>query len=52
MSLLEQMIGNAVPVKQVEYIACCISNYISEKEDPLDPIKQKSVHLLLFRESK
>ena len=48
---LEQMIGNAVPVKQAEYIARCISTYISEKEVPLDPTKQKSVQLLLFRES-
>ena len=49
---LEQMIGNAVPVKQAEYIAHCISTYISEKENTLDPIEQKSVQLLLFRESK
>ena len=49
---LEQMIGNAVPVKQAEYIARCISTYISEKEETLDPIEQKSVQLLLFRESK
>ena len=48
---LEQMIGNAVPVKQAEYIARCISTYITEKEAPLDPTKQKSVQLLLFRES-
>ena len=49
---LEQMIGNAVPVKQAEYIARCINTYVSEKEDPLDPIDQQSVQLLLFRESK
>jgi DNA (cytosine-5)-methyltransferase 1 len=49
---LEQMIGNAVPVKQAEYIARCIDTYISEKEKPLDPIKQESIQLLLFRESK
>jgi len=48
---LEQMIGNAVPVKQAEYIAQCISTYISEKDARLDPTKQKSVQLLLFRES-
>ena len=49
---LEQMIGNAVPVKQAEYIAHCINAYISEKEDTLDPTQQSSVQLLLFRESK
>ena len=49
---LEQMIGNAVPVKQAEYIARCISNYISEKGNGLAPIEQESVQLLLFRESK
>lgn len=49
---LEQMIGNAVPVSQAQYIARCINTYISEKEETLDPIKQKSVQLLLFRESK
>ena len=48
---LEQMIGNAVPVKQAEYIARCISAYISEKGDTLNPIKQESVQMLLFRES-
>ncbi|MCY3721974.1 MAG: DNA cytosine methyltransferase [Candidatus Poribacteria bacterium] len=48
---LEQMIGNAVPVKQAEYIARCIDAYISEKDVRLDPTKQKSVQLLLFRES-
>ena len=48
---LEQMIGNAVPVKQAEYIARCVSTYISEKENGLEPIDQKSVQLLLFRES-
>ena len=49
---LEQMIGNAVPVKQAEYIARCISSYISEKGNGLAPIEQESVQLLLFRESK
>ena len=49
---LEQMIGNAVSVKQAEYIAHCINSYISEKEDTLDPTQQSSVQLLLFRESK
>ena len=49
---LEQMIGNAVPVKQAEYIARCINAYISEKEDTLDPTQQNSVQLLLFRESR
>ena len=48
---LEQMIGNAVPVKQAAYIARCISTYVSEKGDTLDPMEQKSVQLLLFRES-
>lgn len=48
---LEQMIGNAVPVKQAEYIASCIGAYISEKGDTLNPIKQESVQMLLFRES-
>ena len=38
---LEQMIGNAVPVKQAEYIARCINDYISEKKDPSDPIQQE-----------
>ena len=49
---LEQMIGNAVPVKQAEYIARCINTYISEKKNTLDPTKQESVQLLLFQESK
>ena len=49
---LEQMIGNAVPVKQAEYIARCISSYISEKENTVDLIEQESVQLLLFRESR
>ena len=49
---LEQMIGNAVPVKQAEYIARCISSYISEKENTVDSIEQESVQLLLFRESR
>ena len=49
---VEQMIGNAVPVKQAEYIARCINAYILEKEDLLDPIQQDSVQLLLFRELK
>ena len=48
---LEQMIGNAVPVKQAEYIARCINAYISEKGAPSDLIQQDSVQLLLFRES-
>ena len=37
---LEQMIGNAVPVKQAEYIARCITAYISEKKALSDPIQQ------------
>lgn len=37
---LEQMIGNAVPVKQAEYIAHCINAYISEKKGLSDPIQQ------------
>ena len=49
---LEQMIGNAVPVKQAEYIAHCINAYVSEKKVLADPIRQDSVQLLLFRESK
>ena len=48
---LEQMIGNAVPVKQAAYIARCINTYISEKGNNLSPIKQESVQMLLFRES-
>lgn len=48
---VEQMIGNAVPVKQAEYIAQCISTYISEKGSTCDPHQQHSVQLLLFRES-
>ena len=47
---LEQMIGNAVPVKQAEYIARCIEAYISEKGSPSDSVQQDSVQLLLFRE--
>ena len=46
------MIGNAVPVKQAEYIARCISTYTSEKGDDLNQTEQKSVLLLLFRESR
>ena len=38
---LEQMIGNAVPVKQAEYIARCINAYILKKKDPSDPIQQE-----------
>ena len=49
---LEQMIGNAVPVKQAEYIARCIGNYIAEKGNDLKPIKRESVQLLLFREAR
>lgn len=49
---LEQMIGNAVPVKQAEYIACCIRNYISEEGNTVDSVEQESVQLLLFRESR
>lgn len=49
---LEQMIGNAVPVKQAEYIARCIDAYISGKVDSLNLIQPDSVQLLLFRESK
>ena len=49
---MEQMIGNAVPVKQAEYIARCIRTYIAEEEDTLNPIEQKSVQLLLFQESR
>ncbi len=49
---LEQMIGNAVPVKQAEYIARCIRAYTSEHGNVLDSIKQKSVQLLLFKESR
>ena len=48
---LEQMIGNAVPVKQAEYIARYINAYISEKETPSDLMQQDSVQMLLFRES-
>ncbi len=47
---LEQMIGNAVPVKQAEYIAHCIDAYISEKRNPSDSVQQEPVQLLLFRE--
>lgn len=47
---LEQMIGNAVPVKQATYVAECIRTYLLEKEGDIDPIKQESVQLLLFRE--
>ncbi len=49
---LEQMIGNAVPVKQAEYIASCIDAYILEKGTPLNPTQHDSVQLLLFRESR
>lgn len=40
---LEQMIGNAVPVKQAEYIARCINAYISEKKDLSDPTQQSFI---------
>lgn len=49
---LEQMIGNAVPVNQAEYIARCINTYILEKDESLDSKNQQTVQLLLFRESK
>ena len=48
---LEQMIGNAVPVKQAEYIARCIDTYVSEKGNPSDSAQHDSVQLLLFRET-
>ena len=49
---LEQMIGNAVPVKQAEYIARCINAYISEKKDPSYSTQQDFVRLLLLPESR
>ena len=30
---LEQMIGNAVPVKLAEYVADCITEYITDKQE-------------------
>ncbi len=47
---LEQMIGNAVPVKQAEYVARCIDTYVWEKRNPSSPAQHDSVQLLLFRE--
>jgi len=48
---LEQMIGNAVPVKQAEYIAYCLNDYILDKHDTLNNIEYTPIQLLLFRES-
>lgn len=49
---LEQMIGNAVPVKQAEYIARCINSYILKKEHSSTSKNQHPIQLSLFRESK
>lgn len=48
---LEQMIGNAVPVNQAEYIAHCIKTYIIDKGNTSEPRSCQTVQLLLFRES-
>ncbi len=49
---VEQMIGNAVPVKQAEYVARCLRAYIEEKQNSADTSRAQSVQLLLFQESK
>jgi DNA (cytosine-5)-methyltransferase 1 len=46
---IEQMIGNAVPVKLAEYVANCLSMYISNMRDGINPIflARQSQQLLL-----
>jgi len=47
---VEQMIGNAVPVKQAESVARCIRTYLKDEKCEDDRISSKSIQLLLFRE--
>ena len=44
----EQMIGNAVPVKQAEYIARCIKSYILKNENNLESENKHPIQLRLF----
>ena len=42
------MIGNAVPVKQAEYVARCIRACFEKGEDVLKGMHQKAAQLSLF----
>lgn len=44
---VEQMIGNAVPVKLAEYVARCIQQFLDDGR-PTYPLEQPSVQLSLF----
>lgn len=48
---LEQMIGNAVPVKQAEYVARCIRAAIDADENALRGSHPKAAQLRLFAET-
>ena len=47
----EQMIGNAVPVKQAEYIARCIKSHILKNENNLESENKYPIQLRLFENS-
>ena len=47
----EQMIGNAVPVKQAEYIARCINTYRYTNEANLESENQHPIQLQLFEDN-
>jgi len=48
-SNLEQMIGNAVPVKMAEYVAKCLLEYINDKKNNKQiKVPKKNVQLALF----
>jgi DNA (cytosine-5)-methyltransferase 1 len=49
---LEQMIGNAVPVKLAEFVANCIKEYITDKERGESYIKAKVGGVLVFDKKK
>ena len=40
---IEQMVGNAVPVKLAEYVANCIHEYTEDQEPVMPPMKQLSL---------
>lgn len=42
---LEQMIGNAVPVKLAEYIAVCILEYIKDNSNNIYPLPERQLNL-------
>ena len=45
---LEQMIGNAVPVKLAEYVAHCVIEYCHDKEMGIEHVLEKTVQLPLL----